>query len=368
MIIKNEKEIDFLIKGLSFFATGGGGLPERGRKRLLDAFRMSNYLEFLKPEELDGSMISACTFYMGSASPDTNEIILKRKRFEFEEIIHENPIIPAIKILENFLGEKIDAIISLETGAGTTAGSFSAASLSGKYFIDGDYVGRAIPEIYQSTPHIYGKNFTPMSAVDKFGNEMVIKNSRSVVSLERIGKMISESSYTSLGMAGIVLSIKDLRDIYIPGTVSRALEVGRILSGENPLKNLYGIIEYNLLFKGKLVRREWEDREGYMEGNHYFNGRGEFEGRTLRIWFRNENHLAWMDGELLASSPDLIVVLREDDLLPLNNTSMLENEKVIVLSLPADEKLKVQKGLDLLGPRHFSFDYDYTPFKGISSQ
>ncbi|MEM3334914.1 MAG: DUF917 domain-containing protein [Thermoplasmata archaeon] len=369
MKIFTEKQIDQLILGLSFFSTGGGGLPERGRKRLIYALKKNNYLEFLPPNDLDDDSISICTFYMGSASPDTEEIIRKRKSFNFNNIIYENPIIRAIDILENYLNEKIDSVISLETGAGTTSGSFSASSLLGKYFIDGDYAGRSIPEIYQTTPYLFEKSFTPMSAVDKFGNEILITNSNSVISLERIGKMLSESSFTSIGMAGIIMKIKELKDIYIPGTISKALEIGEIIyeNSENILKKLENTITFFILFEGKLIRRDWTNNNGYMEGYQYFQGTGEYENKTLSIWFRNENHIAWINGEIVASSPDLIIVLKKDNLFPLNNTDMEVGEKVLVISVPANEKLRSSKSIEILGPRHFSFNYDYIPIEKILS-
>ena len=33
---------------------------------------------------------------------------------------------------------------------------------------------------------------------------------------------------------------------------------------------------------------------------------GEFAGHVLKVWFRNENHVSWLDGEPWVASPDLM--------------------------------------------------------------
>ncbi|MGC9138506.1 MAG: DUF917 domain-containing protein [Thermoplasmata archaeon] len=365
-MIIDSSNIDYLLDGLSFFAAGGGGLKERGRERLLAAIRKKGRIEVTDPEDLDQSMLSACTFYMGSASPDTDLTIRKRSDYGFINVISDNPIREAVLELENHIEEGIGSIISLETGAGATSGSLAAASDLGIFPIDGDYAGRSIPEIYQTTPFFGKFLFHPMSAVDRFGNRIIISEVKSVFSLERIGKMLSESSYTSLGMAGIVMKVGDLKDIYIKGTVSRAVEVGKIIStygGSRLLNELDNIVPVQQIFEGKLIGREWQDRDGYMEGNHVFEGVGDFSGRIFRIWFRNENHIGFLDDEVIITSPDLIVVLRKETNEPLNNTTMQENINVRILGVQADKKMRVKEALEVLGPRHFGFDFDYVPFR-----
>jgi len=359
MIKIEENDIEYLLKGLSFFATGGGGLPERGRKRLLKA--LDKGINIYNENEIDEDSYVLCTFYMGTASPDTDETRLKRKKFGFNDEIIENPIIEAVNEIEKFTGIDVSALISLETGAGATSGTVSAASILGKKAIDGDYAGRAVPEIYQTTPYLFKKSFIPMAAVDRFGNVTIIKEAKNVFSLERIGKMISESSYTSLGMAGILLPFREVKEIYIPNTISRALMVGRILSKENSLDELRSIVKYRILFRGKLVKREWIDNEGYMEGYHYFIGKGEYNNKSFKIWFRNENHIGFLDNNVVITSPDLITVLNERN-EPLNNTSIHESEEVKIIGIVSDNKMRSKEAIDILGPRHFGFDFDYVPF------
>lgn len=363
MFYLNEKNIDDLIAGLSFFATGGGGIPERGKRRLLEAFGRNGKLKVVESDDLDDDMITLCTFYMGSASPDTPDIVEKRKNYGFRDEVVENPLVVAIREMEDFLGIHVDAIVALETGAGTTSGSMAAASTLGKMFVDGDYAGRAVPEIYQTTPYIYGKRFTPMVAVDRFGNTVILKESGNVFSLERIGKMLSESSFTSLGMAGILMLASEMREVLVGGTVSRALEVGGVLNSTRDefFTELRKKVRAYRVFQGRMVGREWRERDGYMEGFHTIAG----DGRIFRIWFRNENHIGILDGRIVITSPDLIVVLDSIDHFPLNNTTATEGIDVTVLGVPADEKMRHPRALEVLGPGHFGFTAEYRPVEAL---
>jgi len=61
--------------------------------------------------------------------------------------------------------------------------------------VDGDYTGRAIPEIQKTTPYISGKALWPITSVDEWGNVVIIKDSVNYLMAERIGKLISAGAY-----------------------------------------------------------------------------------------------------------------------------------------------------------------------------
>lgn len=61
--------------------------------------------------------------------------------------------------------------------------------------VDGDYTGRAIPEIQQTTPYIGGKILWPITNVDEWGNTAVIKKAVNYLMAERVGKLISAGAY-----------------------------------------------------------------------------------------------------------------------------------------------------------------------------
>jgi len=61
--------------------------------------------------------------------------------------------------------------------------------------VDGDYTGRAIPGIQQTTPYIGDKILWPITNVNEWGNAAVIKKAVIYLMAERVGKLISAGAY-----------------------------------------------------------------------------------------------------------------------------------------------------------------------------
>ena len=99
-------------------------------------------------------------------------------------------------------------------------------------------------------------------------------------------------------------------------------------------------------------------------GTRVLSGTGEFAGRTLKIWYQNENIIAWLDGQPWITAPDLICLFNEDEDLPQLNPYGDAGTHQSVICLPAPEEWTSPRGLELFGPRFFGFDLDYAPFFG----
>jgi len=44
-----------------------------------------------------------------------------------------------------------------------------------------------------------------------------------------------------------------------------------------------------VLFKGTVLEKQWEDREGYLFGHYQMAGRDEFSGKGFKCGSKNEN-------------------------------------------------------------------------------
>jgi DUF917 family protein len=120
-----------------------------------------------------------------------------------------------------------------------------------------------------------------------------------------------------------------------------------------------------VLFRGRVVKKDWESRDGYMFGTTTVEGEGEDRGHTLEIWFKNENHVTWRDGNDWVLSPDLIMVMDADSGAPYTNTLLPEGARVGVVGARADARLRTGEALALLGPRHYGYDLEYTPIEEL---
>jgi hypothetical protein len=80
----------------------------------------------------------------------------------------------------------------------------------------------------------------------------------------------------------------------------------------------------------------------------------------MKIWFKNENHVSWLDGQPYVTSPDLIELCDAATGEPLSNTSLREGTQVAVVGRRRRAPYDSPRGLDVLGPCHFGFDIEFT--------
>ena len=154
------------------------------------------------------------------------------------------------------------------------------------------------------------------------------------------------------------------------GTLSQAYQVGRILreaveKGLDPAEEVASFIGGWILFRGEVTGTEWEDREAYMfgYGTHHLRGFGKDAGHTFRIRYKNEFHITWRDDQPFVTSPDSIAVIDWETGEPHTNYSLAEGQKVAVIGRKGAEAHRTERGVEVLGPRHFGFDIEYVPIE-----
>ncbi len=73
--LKNEQDIEDLLKGCAFYGTGGGGEVSAGRTSLLDCLSMGLPMTLLDPDDIKDDALYCCPFFMGSIAPKTAETL-----------------------------------------------------------------------------------------------------------------------------------------------------------------------------------------------------------------------------------------------------------------------------------------------------
>lgn len=366
--LKSKEECEDFVRGCTVLGTGGGGAPERGIKILHQALDSGLKLGWRDISEIADDVWVVCPFLMGSIAPLTPEAEAERLRFDLEKIRYPNAIMNAIQELEAYSGKKIGAVIPVELGGGNTAESVVQAARLSLPTLDADYAGRAIPEIVQITPVIYDKPLAPLSAVDEWGNITIIKEAVNPLMAERLGKFLSVAAFGLACMAGILLRGREVKEIAIPGTLTESLKLGRAIrqaraKGADPVAAATKAMDGWLLFKGIVAEKNWEDRDGYLWGTHTLEGVEEFSGRTFKVWYKNENHISWLDGKPYVMSPDLICLVDRKTAEPITNTNIAEGHELAVIGKRGAEVFRKKKGLENLGPAHFGFDLPYVPIE-----
>jgi len=367
-ILHSHEDIDDFLCGADIMAVGGSGDPKVASGLLHDDLDRGLTVGW-SPLDVTAGGLYCTTCYCGSAAPESfgaraeADLLAPGGRLA-------RPLQAAVTELEDYLGQPIAGLIPLETGGINAGGTIDAAANLGKVLVDGDYAGRAIPELTTTTPHLFGVAVLPWAFVDEFGNRLVMRQAASDEFAERLGKFLALGSFGTIGCALVPLTAQQVSEIYIPGTLSECLALGQAIraareQGGDPVAAAADALAGWVLFRGTLTKREWKNT-GYLEGTHEITGEGEFAGQVLKIWFKNENHVSWLDGKPYVTSPDLIEVCDAATGEPLSNTYLTEGAQVAVVGRRRRDPFDSPRGLEVLGPRHFGFDIDFTPIETLT--
>jgi len=366
--IRTADDIRNFVRGCAIMGTGGGGATEEAIRWLEGAIADGHTLQWVSAEDVEDQSWTACPFLMGSIAPLTDAAKRKMEELGLSPADYKSIQARSIQLLEEYMDVKISAVVAGETGAGSCAGTVAAAARLGVAAVDGDYCGRAVPESIQTTPYLSDLPLWPLACADRYGNLSVIKDCTSYAMAERLGKFIASASFGLAGEAGFVFRGCDMKRVVVRGTLSRALEVGRTVQSaqvhdQDAVRALLKETGGWLLLEGVVTGKETEDRDGYYWGTHTIEGSESSKGKTLKIWFQNENHMSWLNGETYITSPDVITVLERETGEPVLNPDLQIGAQVAVVGLRAPQPFRSARGLSILGPSHFGFAADYVPIE-----
>jgi DUF917 family protein len=368
--LQSEVDVRDFARGTDFLSASGGGSPAEPIRLLLDDLDRGVELRWSELAEIPDDALVASAFFSGSVAPDSYGTDSVEREHGVERRV-ERPLVQAVEELERQLARPIDALISVEIGGTNTTSITDAAANLGKTLLDGDYAGRAIPEAQCITPSMFGESIVPLAGVDFYGDISIVKQAANTTMAERLGKFIAMAAFGHVGCAAIPLSGAVVKRIAIAGTLSEALAIGQAIrtareAGDDPVQAVTDTLPgARILTRGSVAKRTWENRDGYMWGEHEIEGNTAYAGR-LRLWFKNENHLSWLNDEPYVCSPDIIEVVDDTTGEPRVNTDIAVGDQVAVVAVPRRAQFDSAEGIDALGPRHWGFDLDFQPLESFA--
>lgn len=360
----SKADLEDLIIGATLLGVGGGGGPEKGLASLLEQYRQGKTFVLAQLNEFSRDDRLASPYFVGSVAP-TSELDSAKKKIE-------DPIAHAFKLLESKLGSRITGTVATEIGGGNTAASLAIAAKLGIPMVDGDLMGRAGPELHQSTTQIFGISMSPAAIVSETGNEFLVENYASIDDYEAIARYSSVISKGHVAVVDTPLRIPDAEKCVIKGTISKCLELGRarreaIAEGKDPVEAVASrLLNGRKIFDGTVTEYSWKDERGFLFGEAYVEGSGIYEGKTLKSWIMNEHIMCWIDDEPTVMPPDLIMFTEPKTALGITNNKLTKGKDVSVLGASIDSVWRKEKGLELFGPRRFGLNYDYVPFEKLA--
>jgi DUF917 family protein len=231
--------------------------------------------------------------------------------------------------------------------------------------VDADGMGRAFPELQMVTPTMFGISATPMAIGDEKGNRAVI-NTPTNRWTETVARTITIDMGSTALIALYPMTGRQLKEGMVLGTLTRAERIGQALrtahdTHRESLEVVAEVTGGQVFFRGKIADVQRRTERGFARGEAHIEGIGGDAGRVLVIHFQNEALMAIRDGEPVASVPDLIVVLDAETGQPITTEGLRYGFRVAVLAIPCDPKWRTPAGLELVGPRYFGYDIEYSP-------
>ncbi len=366
------EQIEDFVHGLTFLGTGGGGGPaESGIKTLIAERDAGRPVGWVDTDELPDDAWTVSVAGMGGRAPregppaeELTALGLVSEKFPMRATLPA-----AVNELAAYKGVKVSAVIPIELGSGNTPGPMLVANQLGVPTLDGDYAGRAIPELTNCKPEIFGVPITPIAYVDKWGDVVLVRDVASTEMADRIGRMLCLAGYSGIGIACYLLQAKDAKQYMVRSSLSKALALGAarrkaLAANKDPVDVLAKAAGGWVLFKGEVSEAEWENRAGFMfgYGTHHLKGVEEDAGHTGKVWYKNENHIVWKDDKPFVTSPDLIALVDLDTGEAKPNSVVAAGQRLAVIGTKAsDPAYRTEKGLTILSPQHFGFDIPYVP-------
>jgi DUF917 family protein len=280
--------------------------------------------------------------------------------------------VPAVEALERHLGQETHAIMSAEVGGLNSTIPIATAAMMDLPLVEADGMGRAFPEVQMVTLTMGGISATPMSIADEKGNSVFLETNDNEWA-EQFARTTSIEMGGSCMIATYAHTGRELREHAILDSMSLAREIGETIrtaksSSTDPVEALLKLTDGFELFEGKILDVERRTEGGFAVGEATIDGTDDYEGRTLQLDFQNENLVARdSEEEIVASVPDLITVLDGETGDPITTEGLKYGHRVRVVGMPCAEQWRTDAGLELVGPRYFNYDIDYTPIELLQS-
>jgi len=354
-----SKDLDALALGSVFLATGGGGdpyIPKLITRRALEEFGPA---DVIAPDTLpDDAFVCA----IGSVGAPTVSL---------ELLPSIDEAAGTLAAFERHLGRPVDAVAAFEIGGGNSLIPLVAAAQRGIPMLDGDGMARALPEAQMMTYALEGIAPTPSVAYDYLG-QVAHFDCPDPLGYEAQIRQHAVENGGMITTAEHPMSGAQCKRAIIPGTLSFALKLGQLLEANRgpaqaiaPLLSqafegtIYG--DCGMVFSGKVAAKSSRVVGGYDVGEasiQPLNGSGE----AMSITIKNEYLLASIGERVIASVPDLIVILDAETSLPINAERLRYGQRITVFVIGAPKVFQTPKALEAVGPRYFGFVHDYSPF------
>ena len=349
-------DIRHIAIGAGILGTGGGGNPYLGSLHLALIMREHGSQQILDPFELDDDALVCVAGNIGAPT------------VSIEKLPEGTEMLRALRLLEEHIDRQFDAIAIAEIGGANSMQPLIVGLLAGTPVIDSDSMGRAFPELQMSS-FLFGSSATvaPFAMVDAADNAAVIPSAISDKWSEKIARNIAVSMGARAGLVSTIMSGKQVKASGIHYTLTLAHQLGlSVIEAQHQKSDVPAVVadvlDGRIIFRGKIADVNRRTSKGFARGGIRIES---FANKDqLEIEFQNEFLIAFLNGEVIVTVPDLICIVTEDEGEPVTTELLRYGTRVAVIAVPAPEQLKTQVALEVVGPGAFGYDVPFQPLPG----
>ncbi|CAO2656795.1 Nn.00g055980.m01.CDS01 [Neocucurbitaria sp. VM-36] len=375
----SEVDLDWITIGCYILGTGGGGSPYSTMLRVRGILQSGGTVRVVSPDDLKDEDRVGCGG--GAGSPTVG----------IEKLSADEMMDAQNHLYDLFKGGRATHVIPLEIGGsnGLQGLVLGASTNMNVPCIDGDWMGRAYPTKWQTTPVVFGEReiiFAPIAVADGNGNTLYMGSATSDLKVEQVIRAALSQMGSAVGTADAPVTGAETRRWAVEHTISLSWRIGREVARARKENRIDSVAESivdavggpetgRVLFKGKIVGVERKLYMGHVYGEVIIEGTtSEYSGK-IKIPFKNENIAAIRihedkesttgeerNEDVLAIVPDLIAVTDAQNGEAIGTPEYRYGLLVSVIGINASQRWTSPRGIELGGPKAFGLEHlEYRP-------
>ncbi|MBI2810084.1 MAG: DUF917 domain-containing protein [Candidatus Melainabacteria bacterium] len=339
MLFLQNEELEDLAWGAAILGSGGGGDTAYDFMIAKEAIAAVKKVPLLTLEELNGDELIVSMEFIGAPLVYLEKFPSGR---EFETIL---------SLIEKRFGRKPSAVFPAEIGGGNAFPPIYVAAKWGIPLLDADMLGRAFPELQMCSCALKGISSSPAFIADALGNGCTLEIAEPLA-LERISRQITVAMGSIAGFSSYPMSGHEAKKALIPGSVSRAVQIGKLMRiTSDPISALLEQEKGERLITGTITEIDQIVEGGFLKGFVTVSD----DQRTVRIDYQNEYLIAKEGETMLAATPDILTLLDADSGQPIASEALRYGLRVVLICLPSPAIWKTPEGFALVGPHVFGY-------------
>ncbi len=350
-----RQNLEDILLGAVILGAGGGGDISEGMALIDQCLAAGKTFDLVSVDDVPDDALICTPYLLGAISPMTPE---EERLYAGLTPANQHPMLQAYAEFQDHLKQEFYGTTACELGGSNTAAAFFPAVMNGHKIIDADPAGRAVPEITHSTYYLAGLPAAPIYAVNQFGESFLIDKVKDDQRAETLVRALCQVSRNDIAAIDHALPMRVLREVLIPGTISKAMKLGEVwrnnvADNRKAPSAVAAAGNGAVVFEGVVTQVNYKTDQGFTVGQIDIAAAN---GETMRVSVKNENMACWLDGAVYATVPDLICLFDSDSGAPIANPDCRAAQAISVVILPAPKQFLTDKGLSIFGPNYAGID------------